>query len=170
MNSRERVLASIEHREPDRLPVDLGSNVSAGISGQAYGKLKEYLGMTGGQNRVYDVVQQVAVPEYGFLDMIGADVLDAARFFTEDDDWYDVTLSNGVSAQWPEWFRPVKNADGSQEYFNADNLKISRMPAGGFCFDQAFYPYLDDYPDSWKDLEKDMQKSVWAACSPPPWD
>ena len=36
MTSRERVLAAINHKEPDYLPMDLGSNVSAGNSGKAY--------------------------------------------------------------------------------------------------------------------------------------
>ena len=43
MTPRERVMASVNHQNPDSLPMDLGSNVSAGISGMAYGKLKEYL-------------------------------------------------------------------------------------------------------------------------------
>lgn len=67
MTPRERVMASINHQNPDSLPMDLGSNVSAGISGMAYGKLKEYLGITTGHNRIYDVVQQVAQPEIRFL-------------------------------------------------------------------------------------------------------
>ena len=106
MTPRERVMASVNHQNPDSLPMDLGSNVSAGISGMAYGKLKEYLGITTGHNRIYDVVQQVAQPEIQVLDIIGADVLDVGRVFnTEDSNWYDVTLSNGVAAQWPGWFR-----------------------------------------------------------------
>ena len=100
MTPRERVMASVNHQNPDSLPMDLGSNVSAGISGMAYGKLKEYLGITTGHNRIYDVVQQVAQPEIQVLDIIGADVLDVGRVFnTEDSNWYDVTLSNGVAAQ-----------------------------------------------------------------------
>ena len=62
MTSRERVLASIEHREPDGLPVDMGATPSSGISTIAYYNLKKYLGL-GGPTRVYDVVQQLAQPE-----------------------------------------------------------------------------------------------------------
>ncbi|HEB78505.1 MAG TPA: methyltransferase, partial [Methylothermaceae bacterium] len=42
MTSRERILASVRHREPDRVPVDLGSTPSSGISAIAYHNLKEY--------------------------------------------------------------------------------------------------------------------------------
>ncbi len=65
MTPRERVLASIRHQEPDRVPVDLGATPSSGISTIAYYNLKQYLGITEGHTRVYDVVQQLAQPEDG---------------------------------------------------------------------------------------------------------
>ena len=87
MTARERVLASVNHQNPDTLPMDLGCNVSTGISGRAYGNLKKYLGITTGHTRIYDVVQQVAQPEIQVLDIIGADVLDVGRVYnTADED------------------------------------------------------------------------------------
>ena len=74
MTSRERVLASIRHQEPDRVPVDLGSTPSSGISAIAYHNLKHYLGITKGHTRVYDVVQQFAQPEDMILERFGIDV------------------------------------------------------------------------------------------------
>ena len=171
MTSRECVLASIEHKNPGRLPMDLGSNVSAGISGMAYGKLKEYLGITHGHNRIYDVVQQVAQPEIEVLDIIGADVLDVGRVFNvEDKDWYDVTLSNGVQAQWPAWFRPVHNPDGSYDWFDSEGTLIARMPRNGMCFDQQCFPYKDDIPKDFSDLGHAMGQVIWSALVHSPWD
>ena len=171
MTPRERVMASVNHQNPDSLPMDLGSNVSAGISGMAYGKLKEYLGITTGHNRIYDVVQQVAQPEIQVLDIIGADVLDVGRVFnTEDSNWYDVTLSNGVAAQWPGWFRPRHNKDGSYEYFACEGTLIAKMPNGGMCFDQQYFPYKEDYPKNYNDLDKEMGKVIWSAMVHSPWD
>jgi len=43
MNHRERVLAAVEHEEPNRVPVDLGGTV-AGIHKGSYEGLKRYLG------------------------------------------------------------------------------------------------------------------------------
>ncbi len=62
MTSRERVLASIAHQEPDRVPVDLGAMPSSGISAIAYRRLLTHLGLAG-HTCVYDVVQQLAQPE-----------------------------------------------------------------------------------------------------------
>ena len=36
MNSHERILAAINHKEPDRILVDLGATLSLGISAIAY--------------------------------------------------------------------------------------------------------------------------------------
>ena len=41
MTPRERVMASVNHQNPASLPMDLGSNESAGIRGLAYGNFKE---------------------------------------------------------------------------------------------------------------------------------
>ena len=35
MTSRERVMAALEHREPDRIPLDLGGTIMTGIAVQA---------------------------------------------------------------------------------------------------------------------------------------
>lgn len=171
MTSRERVMASVNHREPDKLAMDLGSNVSAGISGMAYGNLKKYLGMDNGHVRIYDVVQQVAQPELEILDLIGADVLDVGRVFNEkDSDWYDVILSNGIQAQWPVWFKPVLQADGAYNYYAPDGTLIARMPKGGMCFDQMYFPYKENYPDNYDNLDEEMSKVLWSAMVHSPWD
>jgi len=45
MNSRERVLASLNHEQPDRPPRDLGSTTATGIHPTAYKALKKKLGL-----------------------------------------------------------------------------------------------------------------------------
>jgi len=67
MNSRDRVLSAINHKEPDRVPIDLGGSPSSGISVVAYQNLIKHLGKTHLQTHVYDVVQEVVQPEMEFL-------------------------------------------------------------------------------------------------------
>lgn len=43
MTKRERILTTLKHKEPDRIPVDLGGMDSTGITGIAYNKLKKFL-------------------------------------------------------------------------------------------------------------------------------
>jgi uroporphyrinogen decarboxylase len=45
MNSRERVLAALSHREPDKVPIDLGATIVTAPTRIAYQNLREYLGM-----------------------------------------------------------------------------------------------------------------------------
>ena len=171
MNSRERILAAVEHREPDRVPVDLGATPSSGISAIAYGNLKRHLGITTGHTRVYDVSQQVAQPEDVILDRFGVDVWDIGRAFNiADACWYDVTLADGQRAQYPAWFHPERQPDGSYISRLPDGLDIAHMPDRGTFFDQTFFPYLEGYPADYRNLSKDIGKVMWAAQTHSPWD
>lgn len=74
MNSRERVIAALEHREPDRVPLDLGSSHNCGIHIDAYKQLRSYLGIRG----VYEPhfvchIQQSVCPEEKVLERFGID-------------------------------------------------------------------------------------------------
>lgn len=171
MTSRERILAAINHEEPDQVPVDLGATPSSGISATAYGRLKKHLGINEGHTRIYDVVQQLAQPEDIVLDRLGVDVVDIGRTFNDkDSDWYDITLAGGDTAQYPVWFRPEQQADGSWSAYHKDGTLIARMPAGGTFYDQACFPYLDDYPSDYQDLPAAMGKVLWSALVHSPWD
>lgn len=172
MTSRERVLAAIGHREPDAVPVDLGATPSSGISAAAYGKLKTHLGITGGHTRIYDVVQQLAQPEAVILDRAGVDVLDLGRMFNDrDEDWTGTTLADGQAAQYPAWFRPERQPDGSYVARTRDGQDIARMPAGGSFFDQSVFPWVDGYPaDMAAALPPAMRQVLWAALVHSPWD
>ena len=57
MTSRERVKTALNHREPDKVPIDLSGHRSSGISAIAYAKLRKYLGLEPKPIRVYDPVQ-----------------------------------------------------------------------------------------------------------------
>ena len=171
MTSRERVLMAIDHKEPDRVPVDLGATPSSGISAVAYGKLKKHLGINQGYTRIYDVVQQLAQPEDVILDRFKIDVVDIGRMFnTEDEDWYDITVADGSTAQYPVWFKPVQKDDGSWSAYAADGTHIARMPANGMFFDETCFPYVDGYPSHYNDLPEAMGKVLWAAMVHSPWD
>ncbi len=171
MTSRERVLAAIEHRQPDRVPVDLGATPSSGISATAYGNLKRHVGITTGHTRLYDVVQQLAQPEDSVLNRFGIDVLDVGRTFnTRDQDWYDTRLADGQVAQYPVWFHPERQPDGSFIARHRDGTDIAHMPAGGSFYDQSYFPYVDGYPADFSGLDKEMGKILWAALVHSPWD
>lgn len=171
MNSRERIRAAIAHREPDKVPVDLGSTPSSGISAIAYGRLLAHLGMAGESVRIYDVVQQLAQPEDAVLDRFGIDVVDVGRTFnTEAVDWKPVVMANGGAAWYPAWFNPVRQPDGSWNAYHEDGTLIARMPEGATFFDETCFPYIDGYPADYRDLESAMDKVLWSKLVHSPWD
>jgi uroporphyrinogen decarboxylase len=170
MTSRERVLAAINHQQTGQIPIDLGSNPSSGISAMGYNKLKKALGIQTGKTRVFDVVQQLAVVEDEVVDALGIDVLDIGRVFnTADEDWYDITMLDGSAAQYPTWFRPITRADGTVEVERNGHV-IARKPPDGAFFDQTYFPYENDYPDSYENLPEAMDMVLWQALVHSPWD
>jgi len=172
MTSRERILSSIRHEEPDQVPVDLGATPSSGISAIAYCNLKKHLDIVDGHTRVYDVVQQLAQPEDEIIERFRIDVLDIGRQFnTSDDDWYDVILPTGQSVQFPVWFRPDRNEGGGWDAYAPDGTRIATMPNKiATFFDQTYFPYLDGYPVDYKNLAQEMPKIHWAGLAHSPWD
>jgi uroporphyrinogen decarboxylase len=67
MTPRERITAALDHRESDRVPIDLGSSIVTSITRAAYEPLRAYLGLPPEEIVVYDEVQQ--------LPYVGEDVL-----------------------------------------------------------------------------------------------
>jgi uroporphyrinogen decarboxylase len=45
MTHRERILAALDHRTPDRVPVDLGSSYATSIHAHAYAEVRRHLGL-----------------------------------------------------------------------------------------------------------------------------
>jgi uroporphyrinogen decarboxylase len=45
MSHRERVVATLNHHEPDRVPIDIGGGASTSISIEGYERIKQYLGV-----------------------------------------------------------------------------------------------------------------------------
>ncbi len=175
MTSRDRVLLSINHKEPDRPPIDLGSNPSAGISAIAHRNLVEYLGRKDDPTLVYDVVQQLAQPGPELIDLLGVDVLDIGRSFNNSEtDWTQMKLPTGKTAYYPSWFKPEKNDAGAWEARHGNGEIIAVMPESATFFDQTVFPFLEGYPEGRnamdEALDEAMDKVLWAHFVHSPWD
>lgn len=73
MNPRERIMAALNHEEPDRVPIDLSSVGPTGIHLRAYQRLLSVLGIEE-DIQLRDVSSQLAQPSERVLELIGADV------------------------------------------------------------------------------------------------
>ncbi len=72
--SRARIRAALDHREPDRIPFDLGGSRMTGIHVRAYARLRAALGLPPFDVRVGDLTQQLAEVDPDVLDLLGCDV------------------------------------------------------------------------------------------------
>ncbi len=84
MTPRERLVTALDHREPDRVPFDLGTTFVTGITRRAYRSLLEALGEEQRADPpLFDPVQQLVVPDQDILDRLGVDTTALAAAATE---------------------------------------------------------------------------------------
>ena len=112
MTSRERVLAAINHQEPDRVPIDLGGTRVTSITVGVYARLLDSLGIDSEPPKVMDVWQMLAWVEQPVVDALGIDVLPVPRlvqdFGMRRDHWVPWQLmEDGTPVQMPGGFDPV---------------------------------------------------------------
>ncbi len=170
MTSRERVIAAIEHREGDRVPVDLGSNPSSGISAIAYARVAMLLGAQDARPKVYDVVQELAQPDEWMLDRFGIDVVDIGRAWNDrSEDWRETAMPGGWTYLYPAWFKPERVGD---EFFARDSggTLLAQRPTGATFYDERCFPWEDGYPADYSRLPAAMGKVLWSALVHSPWD
>ncbi len=167
MTRRERVRAVLNHKEADKIALDCGGMHSSGISAMLYNDVKEYLGVSGSTTRIYDVNQQLALPEQWYLDKFQIDVVDLARVYSfNDSEWKDWTLPDGSKAKFPGWAKLEKR--GSEwVVVDDDGDVLTSMVEGAFYFDQQIYPYYGKTNENFDDLEQAMKKVSWLTIKDP---
>jgi uroporphyrinogen decarboxylase len=69
VNPRERLLTSLQHKEPDRIPLDLGAMMTT-IEAEAYEKLKLHLGI---DTETKTFMRDHVVPDERILKLLGVD-------------------------------------------------------------------------------------------------
>lgn len=160
MTSRERVTRALNHQEPDRVPLDLGSSAVTGICAGALHRLRGALGLEDRPVRVHEPYQMLGQVDDDVLDALGVDVVglsdDNTFFGFPARDWKPFTLFDGTPVLVPGGFNTEPAQDGSlYQYPLADRSlpPSGRMPAGGFYHDaiERQEPYDESSldPEEW---------------------
>jgi len=141
MTSRERVLAAVNHRQPDRLPLDLGGSIVTGINAMACARLKRYLADSGrgiGEEpvRVTNIILLLAEVEPQLLDAWGIDVLPLDRYYAApgvslSGRWAAHPLPDGSPAVFPKSFRPAIEPDGTWKLYEGSTMTAMLSPGSG---------------------------------------
>lgn len=104
MNSRERILAAINHQESDHIPFDLAGTTWTGIANGAYQKLRTFLGKNTEKPNWSDVVQQIVIPSPDILDTLDVDTRGLFPLTSHNWDVYQKLTDNGNNwAYFDEW-------------------------------------------------------------------
>jgi uroporphyrinogen decarboxylase len=104
MNSRERIVASINHTEPDKIPFDLAGSTWTGITNGAYQKLRLFLGMNAEEPDWSDVIQQIVIPSDEMLEMLMVDTRGLFPLTSHNWDVYGKLTDSGSNWEYyDEW-------------------------------------------------------------------
>ncbi|HDZ49669.1 MAG TPA: methyltransferase, partial [Candidatus Aerophobetes bacterium] len=124
MISRERVKLAINHKEADRIPLDLGSTLVTGIQASIYARLKDALGISKGLVKVYDPFQMLAEVEDEVKQLLGVDTygiqLPVTLFGYRNENWKRFKMFDGTEVL----------ISGNFEYDVLENGDIVQYPKG----------------------------------------
>lgn len=107
--SRSRVEASLAHREPDRVPYDLGGSILTGIHEKAYRRLRTYLELPDVEIEIEDPIQGLAsvhedVKRRLEVDVYGLNPGPASGFVSKC--WSEKGYDKLVDEWGIEWWKP----------------------------------------------------------------
>lgn len=169
MNSRERIIAAINHSEPDRVPIDFNGHRSSGIMVQAYKKLRKQMHLPERTLYVYDFIQQLALVEDDMLDAVGADVVELGHdSYKQQDYWQDWELQDGTPVKIPAFIKVSKTEDGSNVVYGDAGQVICIQKPGCHFFEQTCFPLLDSDDMTFDNLAHDLQQIMWCRLGIPP--
>jgi hypothetical protein len=142
MTSRERVLASLNHLEPDRVPVDFGGTTVTGIHASALNRLRNALGLKKRTVKVYEPMQMLGVVEEDAAYALGSDVVGLYSPSTllgyKNEQWKQWRLPDGTEVLIGGGFTTSVAEDGTIYAYPKGNRMAqpsARMPANGYYFD-----------------------------------
>ncbi len=154
MNSRERVHAAINHRQPDRTPLDLGASAVTGMHVSSVYRLRQALKLDapGTPVKVVEPYQMLGEIGVDLMDALGVDVVGLSgrrtMFGFRNEGWKPWTTFDGTPVLVPEGFNTVLEEDGDLLLYPEGDRSApasGRMPAGGFYFDSIVrQPPIDE--------------------------
>lgn len=144
MTSRERVQAALNHKEPDRVPLDLGSSAVTGMHVSSVYLLRQALKLDppGTPVKVIEPYQMLGEIAPDLQERLGVDVVGLGKeknlFGFANVNWKTWTTFEGTPVLVPGDFNidPEENGDILMYPEGDKNAPPSgRMPKGGFYFD-----------------------------------
>ena len=131
MTHRERVLAALNHEQPDRVPMDLGSTRVTSVSVAFYERLKAHFGIKR-ETRIIDRIQQAVAVDEEILAALDVDT--RAVLPNPPDRVRDEMLPDG---RWKDEWGVIRRMSPDGYYYDLDVCPLAGEPDVGD---------LDGYP------------------------
>jgi hypothetical protein len=154
MTSRERVSLALQHKEADRVPLDLGATTVTGMHVSAVYKLRQALALDppGTPVKVVEPLQMLGEVKLDLVEALGTDTVRLAgtgtSFGFKLEGWKEWRTLDGTPALVPEGFNTIPEPNGDLLMYPQGDRAAQpsgRMPKGGLYFDPIFrQPPIDD--------------------------
>jgi hypothetical protein len=144
-SSRQRVLKTLSHQEPDRVPLDLGGSVLTGMHASSVYRLRQALTLDppGTPVKVIDPYQMLGEITPDLVQAVGADVLPVPNpttlFGFPRTGWKPWQLFDGTPVLVPAAFNTEPDKNGDILMYPEGDRGVppsGRMPRGGYYFDE----------------------------------
>lgn len=142
MNSRERVRAAINHRQPDYTPLDLGGCGQTGISASTLYKLREAYGLPRHPITIAEPYQLLGEVEPDLIERVGADIVPMYNptnlMGTSNNKTKPWTMSDGTPVLMADNFEYDTTENGDVFVYPQGDRTVDyslHLPNGGFFFD-----------------------------------
>jgi hypothetical protein len=142
MGSKGRIVDTLLHKQPDKIPVDFGGTSVSGMHVTCVAALREYYGLKRELVKVYEPYQMLGLIENDLKEAIGVDVESVGPynnlFGFPNENWKEWRLDNGLLVLVPGKFMITENPNGDKYIYPEGDLSAKpsgHMPKGGFYFD-----------------------------------
>ncbi len=138
----ERVRMALNHRQPDRVPIDFGGTFVTGMHVSCVAALRRHFGLENGPVKVIDPGQFLGEITDDLRDAIGIDTQNVGRFMTRFGfpaaDWKPWRMYDGLEVLVPGRFNFTIDENGDTLIYPQGDLSAppsARMPKGGYFVD-----------------------------------
>jgi hypothetical protein len=141
VTSRDRLAATLSHKQPDRIPIDFGGTAVTGVHASCVAALREYYSLEKRPVRVHEPFQMLALLDEDLQDAMGVDVTGIfARntMFGFPAERWKPWLFNGLEVLVPGDFNIQIDNRGDNLIYPEGDTSVppsGRMPRGGYFFD-----------------------------------
>jgi len=142
LTSTDRVLTTLSHHQPDRIPIDFGGTAVTGIHVSCVAELRDHFGLEKRLVKAHEPYQMLGTLDEDLKQAMGIDVDGVYRpktnFGYRNRDWKPWRMPDGLAVLVSEEFRVTTDTNGDILIYPEGDLSAppsGRMPKDGYFFD-----------------------------------